>query len=295
MQQPPTTTPTTATTTMNELALRFGVMQRRFVEFSEGLPELLRVWLSDQQAGVVEVSFDSLTDFIFSLQVSSPDAPLHWMKAIARCALEDQLSRLPHLQYVKAGSAVLFKNIPDLLSIEWPTYSRTCVVARLTEDAAALRRRNSVLEVRVLNLETKLSNATGLSRTFTKTVLSSTTAAAATTTTVEATHSFLLEKRFEAEDSIHLLMRVQSEFVGRKRVLDEMYKDQEKKHAESRRTDAKKSRSGMALITDEIVRLRAELEFLRGTPSPSSSTTTTTTAASVVSGVANNDSKIVPR
>ena len=287
-QQPPPT--------MNELSSRFAAMQRRFVEFSERAHVLIRMWLSTQKTSLVEVSVDCLTDFLFSLKGEGPslDAPMHWVKTIARSALEDQMACVPNVKYGGSGTSFIFNNIPETLAVSWPVYARTCVAIRIPEDdISALRRRNTILEVRVLDLETKLSAANGSTRfTTTKTVLvhpppvssqvaSSILASSCSSTipdTVQYTNSFLLEKRFDAEDAVNLLRRVQSEFEGRKRVLDMIHSDQEKRHAETRRTDAKKSRNGMALITDELLRLKSELQV-----SKASSQKLPSTAASVVS------------
>jgi hypothetical protein len=310
--------------TMNELSNRFATMQRRFIEFSERAHVLLRMWLSTQKTCTVEVSVDCLTDYLFlSLQgqmnhnqlmvdavvVVNPP-PMHWVKTIARSALVDQMGCVPNVEYGGGGSSFIFKNIPATLAASWPVYARTCVAIQVSNEnnnnddyVSALRRRNSMLEVRVLDLETKLAAAasattttTGVSR-FTKTmqtppqlssssavVVATAAAACTTTTTVKDTHSFLLEKRLEAEDSINLLRRVQGEFEGRKRVLDMMHEDQEKRHIETRRADAKKSRNGMALITDEIVRLRAELEVSKKEFSQQQQQQQPSTAASVISG-----------
>ena len=276
---------------MNELSLRFGVLQQKFVEFSERVHELLRRWLVYQKEFVVEVSINCLSEYLFNLQgvpVNHSDAPLNWVKTIAHFALKDQLSCLPLLQIVKAGSSVIFLNIPGLLAIEWPIYSRTSLVIQTSDEVDELRRRNSVLEVRVLELESRLSSVFPRSlRSVRSTSLSS------ASFSVEDTRNFLLEKRLEAEDSIHLLRRVQGEFSGRKRVLDMMLEDQERRHVETRRSDAKKSRAGLVLATEEIMRLRAELELTKLNLQQHQQTT----AASVVSAHSAVDLKapIVPR
>jgi hypothetical protein len=285
-QQPPPT--------MNELSLRFGVLQRKFVEFSERVHELLRRWLVYQKESVVEVSVNCLSEYLFNLQgvpVNHSDAPLNWVKTIAHFALKDQLSCLPLLQIVKAGSSVIFLNIPGLLAIEWPIYSRTSLVIQTSDEVDELRRKNSVLEVRVLELETRLSSVFPRSlRSVRSTSLPSSSSASFS---AEDTRNFLLEKRLEAEDSIHLLRRVQGEFSGRKRVLDMMLEDQERRHVETRRSDAKKSRAGLVLATQEIVRLRAELELTNVVLQQHQQTT----AASVVSAHSAVDlnAPIVPR
>jgi hypothetical protein len=77
------------------------------------------------------------------------------------------------------------------------------------------------------------------------------------------TLAMLLGKRFEAEDALAMLQRVQSEFVGRKRALDSACGDLVRVHAEQRRTDAKQARLSLALSTEEISRLNTVVEKLR--------------------------------
>ena len=231
---------------MDTLASRFWVMQHRYIEFSARVYGLLRTWLMNQSESCVEVSLDCLTGVLFGVEMDS------WLRMVARCALGDQLSCIP---YVQLGSSVVFNDIPATLGITWPMYSQMCVATRLPEDTV----RNAVLEVRVLELETKMM-ADGLLPRGPKSSLPVTVAADAT--------SFLLEKRFEAEDSIMLLRRMQTEFVGRKRAMDAGSADILAQHTERRQTEAKQARLALALASEEISRLRNEVDSLRSAMHP---------------------------
>ncbi len=279
------------------MARRFGILQCRFVEFSEQVHTLLRTWLSRQQVEHLEISLDSLANYLFSLegiQTCPVDAMQHWLKTIARCALEDQLSCVPYTRYGSSGTTVVFSNIPSTLFVEWPKYSRTSIIAaQPADDVASLRERNSMLEVRARELEVKLAAETLVPKKKNKshhhhhrdTKLPSSSSSSTTapqhhhhrplpaTCTAESTYSFLLEKRFEAEDAISTLQRVQAEFVERRRVLEMLNKDQTHRFVERRRADKKRARYEMALAMDEITRLRAEVERLKALNSAAVSTT----------------------
>jgi hypothetical protein len=259
---------------MNELASRFCILQRRFVEFSERVPMLLRTWLSNQQTNFAEFPLDGLARHLFSLDSAAPP----WLACIARCALEDQLSCVPYTKYGDSGNdTVVFCHIPATLAVEWPRCpSRTCAIGgRLTHDAAALQRRNSLLEVRVRELEARSlgSSSAALSHPSPRPITKATKTTKAThgrggdhdddDDSIEGTHAFLLEKRFEAEDAIAMLIRVQDEFEGRRRVLETLAKDQTRRFAEQRRSDARRARHELALAMEELTRLRAEVAHLR--------------------------------
>ncbi len=232
--------------TMDALASRFWVMQHRYVEFLARVSDLLRTWLMSQSVVSVEVSLECLTGFLFGESVDL------WLKMVACCAVRDQLSCIP---YVIIGSSVVFNDIPATLSVRWPLYSQMCVTTRLPETAV----RNSILEVRVLELETKLM-ADGLLPKGPKTTPPVSTATDAT--------AFLLEKRFEAEDSIMLLRRMQAELVGRKRAMDAGCADLAAQHMERRQADAKQARLALALASEEISRLREQVSSLRSAMHP---------------------------
>ena len=224
---------------MDALASRFWVMQQRYIECMARVPDLLRTWLSGQTVSCVEVSLECLVGLLFGDGVDT------WLEMVASSALMDQLSCLP---YVRIGSSVMFNDIPAVLSIPWPIHSQVCVSARLPECVA----KNSILEVRVLELESKLM-ATGLLPRGSRTALPA---------PVDAV-SFFLEKRFEAEDSIMLLHRMQTEFIGRKRALDADCADMVAQQTERLCAEGKKARLALALASEEISRLRAEVDSLR--------------------------------
>lgn len=250
---------------MDDLANRFCILQRRFVEFSERVPTLLRMWLSRQPVSSIEVSLDALADYLFVLEGMPPaaDAPQPWLRIIARCALEDQLSCIPFTSYGSAGTSVVFHDVASTLFVEWPKYTRTCVMAGLgTEDTDTLRRRNCMLEVRVQELETRLA-AKKMSGPRTEWAPPARALPCESACTVENTHAFLLEKRFEAEDAIAMLRRFQDEIDERKRVLEVLVKEKCARLAEQRRADARKARRELAIAMNEIARLREELESLR--------------------------------
>ena len=231
--------------TMSELAERFDVLQHRFVDFSDKIPTLLRVWLSGQVVAVVGLSLDSLSDQLFP---PCNDAP--WVKSIACFALSDQLACVPYVQC--SGSSVLFTDVPGTLSIQqWPARA-SIVLGRPTVDEIALRRRNAFLEVRVVDLEAKAAAP----------VLAKHSVPARLISTEDTLH-FLLEKRFEAEDAIAVLKRMQTEHIGRSFVVDSIGVDQCKKVREQARVGAKKARHELAMAAEEIVRLGAEIETLR--------------------------------
>ena len=271
---------------MDNLADRFFLLQRRFVEFSEQAHVLLRVWLSRQQVESLEIRLDCLADHLFSLEgivISERPAPSQWMKTIARCALEDQLSCVPYTQY--DSNTVVFSNIPSSLFMEWPCYTRLCAVmsesrrlSREDDETAMLRRRNAVLEVRVGELEAKLASGVKPLKRVSKTLAP----VRLPEFTIEDTVSFLYEKRFDAEDSIALLKRLNEEFVGRKRVLDKLCSDQNRRFSEQRRSDAKTARTNLALAADQITRLRAEVEELKASAADSSSKTQSKDSAPIV-------------
>jgi hypothetical protein len=233
---------------MHELAVRFNFLQGRFMEFSEKVPALLRDWLSKQDSVTALVSLGGLADQLFPID----DESRQWVVTIACSALSDHLSRVPHVQC--NGSSVIFSNIPATLSVEWPTQANLHV--RPTDDEMTLRRRNAFLEVRVAELETK-AVAPGLPK------YPVTPAPIRRFATSEDTHLFLLEKRFEAEDAIAVLRRMQTEHIGRSFLVDSIGKDQARKFREKARMDAKKARQELATAVEEIVRLGREVESLR--------------------------------
>lgn len=226
---------------MDTLATRFWVMQHRYVDFSVRAHDSLRAWLTSQSVSSVEVSLGCLAGFLFG------DGMDAWLLMVARCALGDQLSCIP---YVRVGSSVVFKDIPATLGIRWPIYSQACVTTRFPGEVV----RNCMLEVRVLELENKLM-AGGL---FPKGPISTLPTPVATDAT-----SFHLEKRFEAEDSIMLLRRLQAEFVGRKRAMEAGTCDMLAQHTERLQAEAKQARLALALASEEISRLRDEVDSLK--------------------------------
>jgi hypothetical protein len=239
---------------MDELASRFRVLQHRYVDYLERTPMLLRRWLS-LHVGVsrVEISVGRLACALFSF-VEDGSVPC-WITMVACCALVDQLSCVPYIQFI-SGDVVLFCNTQATYSEQWPIYSRTSVVSRESPDMQLLIARNSILEVRISELENGLTEGVKLKfpRTVTLPVFEP---------SLEECNTFLLEKRFAAQDAIVLLHRMQGEFIGRKRALDLMCSDMSKKHLEQRRGDAKQARVGLALASDEISRLRVEVESLK--------------------------------
>jgi len=240
--------------TMIDLATRFWVLQRKYVEFLEKTPSLLRHWLERQSPVVgLQVSLEKLAHYLFYFD-AKVDIPVQWLHTMACCALRDQLSWIPNVQL--SQSSVTFSDIPSTLGIQWPLHSQFFVATRLPDTEAMLRERNAVLSVRVLELETKL-NSGGLNLKMPRTSAPPPPAVAMDTL------ALLLGKRFEAEDALAMLQRVQSEFVGRKRALDSACSELVRVHAEQRRTDAKQARLSLALSTEEISRLKTVVEKLR--------------------------------
>ena len=311
---------------MEDLACRFALLQCRFVQFSEQAHTVLREWLSRQQVNSLEISLDNLAECLF--QVTCPaGTPQPWLKIIARCALEDQLSCVPNVRYgggSRSGGAsattttttVVFTDISSTRFAVWPSYSRTCVVTQSPGNrdtvvaSSSLREKNSILEVKVLELEAKifaLESRLPLRQPYTRASCLSPDNCAAnyddgdtTTTTTTTPHyyyrSFLLmEKRFEAEDAISTLRRVQDEFVERKRVLDMLGGDQTQRFTEQRRADQKKARRELALATDEIVRLRTEVERLDSINKKDSSSSSLSTCADAKKKEPLDHPPIVPR
>lgn len=245
---------------MDELASRFRVLQHRYVDYLERTPVLLRRWLS-LQAGVsrVEISVGRLACSLFSF--GDDGSVPNWIKMLACCALVDQLSCVPYIQFL-SGDVVLFCNIPATNGEPWQLYSRTSVVSQESPDMQLLIARNSILEVRIVELEKGL--AEGVKLKFPRTVT-----LPMFEPSLDECNSFLLEKRFAAQDAIVLLHRMQDEFIGRKRALDLMCSDMSKRHLEQRRVDAKQARVGLALASDEISRLSSEVASLRSAAMPS--------------------------
>jgi hypothetical protein len=237
---------------MHGLAARFSVLQCRFSEFSETFPALLRVWLSRQESASVESTLESLVDALLALDhVRSVDAPLPWVKAIARSALSELLSSVPIVQFKE--SSVIFSNIPATLSFPWNIPARTRAFCQPTDGEMALLRRNACLEVRVADLEAK---AAGTHR-------PATPAPIREFSTSDDTLYFLQAKRFEAEDAIAVLRKLQAEHGVRGGLMESIGKVQARRIREQARTDASKSRHDMAVATQEIIRLGAEVESLR--------------------------------
>ena len=235
---------------MNDLATRFWVLQRKYIEFLDKAPVLLRRWLEGHSVIRLDVPLETLATCLFYFD-AKVDIPVLWLRTIACCALRDQLWCIPGV-YINQSS-VTFSNIPATLGMQWQLYSELSVATQLPETEAMLRERNAVLAVRVLELETKLENEFQFK--MPKTSVPPPSVAV-------DTFALLIGKRFDAEDAITLLRRVQSEFVGRKRVLDSACKDMLRTHAEQRRADAKQSRLSLALATEEISRLNVMVERL---------------------------------
>jgi hypothetical protein len=156
---------------------------------------------------------------------------------------------------------------------------------RDTVEASSLREKNSILEVKVRELEAKIFALERLPRQPLPYTLAPCLPFYAANNnnyyhgdTTSSCCSFLMEKRFEAEDAISTLRRVQDEFVERKRVLDMLGGDQTQRFTERRRADQKKARRELALATDEIVRLRAEVERLDSINKDSSASSLSTCA-----------------
>jgi hypothetical protein len=275
---------------MEDLACRFASLQCRFVQFSEQAHTVLREWLSRQLVNSLEISLDNLTECLF--RVTCPAGiPQQWLKTIARCALEDQLSCVPNVRYGGSGASVVFTDISSTRFAVWPSYSRTCVVTQSPGNrdtvvaSSSLREKNSILEVKVRELEAKIFALERLPRQPLPYTLAPCLPFYAANNnnyyhgdTTSSCCSFLMEKRFEAEDAISTLRRVQDEFVERKRVLDMLGGDQTQRFAERRRADQKKARRELALATDEIVRLRAEVERLDSINKDSSASSLSTCA-----------------
>ena len=247
---------------MDDLANRFSILQCRFVQFSQRVPVLLRTWLSQRGVPQLEISFETLVIQLFQLEGFSgvlPGVPPSWVVTIARCALVDQLQVVPFTQYGAKRSSVIFMDIAATLQVEWQLYSRTCVVlCPPDDDAAALRRRNSLLEIRVLELE-----ATILGR------VSTTSSSVQRPVTVvpfplgqcaaDKTHAFLLEKRFEAEDSIRTLQRLREEFILRERTLESQTTRRIQRLMTRNRIENLQMRQDLRMTTEDNVRLVAEL------------------------------------
>ena len=238
-------------TIMNDLATRFWVLQRKYIECLGKAPVLLRSWLEGHSVNSLDVPLETLATCLFYFD-AKVDIPVLWLQTIACCALRDQLCCIPGV-YINQSS-VTFSNIPATLGMQWQLYSELSVATQLPETEAMLRERNAALAVRVLELETKLENEFQFKMPKTSTP---------PPLVAVDTLAFLLGKRFDAEDAITLLRRVQLEFVGRKRLLDSACSDMLRTHAEQRRADAKHSRLSLALATEEISRLSVMVEKLR--------------------------------
>ena len=109
--------------------------------------------------------------------------------------------------------------------------------------------RNAVLEVRVLELESKLKGA----KTTTTTTPPPTRSTWTIPTSETDVHAFLMEKRYEAEDAFHKL----------KSALQNTSTEEHNRQREERRTQGKQARRGGAAAEDEIARLQAEIELMR--------------------------------
>jgi hypothetical protein len=247
---------------MDDLANRFSILQCRFVQFSQRVPVLLRTWLSQRGVPQLEISFEILAIQLFQLEGFSgvlPGVPPEWVVTIARCALVDQLQVVPFTQYGAKRSSVIFMDIAATLQVEWQLYSRTCVVlCPPDDDAAALRRRNSLLEIRVLELEATIAGrvsttSSSVQRPVTVVPFPLSQCAA------DRTHAFLLEKRFEAEDSIRTLQRLREEFILRERTLESQTTRRIHGLMGRHRIENMHMRQDLRMATDENASLRAEL------------------------------------
>ena len=252
---------------MEDLANRFSILQRRFVEFSERVPSLLRIWLSQRGVSSVEISFETLVNQLFLLEGScnaSGDILSGWVATIARYALEDQLQAVPFTQYGASRKSVVFLDIPATVQVEWQQYSRTCVaLCPPEEDTAALRRRNSLLEIRVLELEASLAGRASATASSFKRPETPPVPFSLGQCSVDNTHAFLLQKRFEAEDSIRILHRLREEFAMRERALDLQTTQRINRIMDRQRSETTKMRQDLRLAADEVVSLRVEVDHLR--------------------------------
>jgi hypothetical protein len=242
---------------MQELAARFNVLQNRFIDFSETIPTLLRLWLSRHATVSIEVTTQSLLNDLLLIEQGSTDggAPLPWVISIAHSALCEELMCVPFVQL--KGSSVIFSDILATLShFPWPIPMRTRAVCKPPDDDhMALIQRNAFLEVRVAELESNMLAVRGMQPL--------TASAMARTYTAADTLLFLQEKRFEAEDAIATIKKLHLEHAGRVRVLESIGKEQMRKLRQQARTEAEKARRDMAVATNEILRMDAEIAQLR--------------------------------
>ena len=86
--------------------------------------------------------------------------------------------------------------------------------------------------------------------------------------TADKTHAFLLEKRFEAEDSIRTLQRLREEFILRERTLESQTTRMIQRLTTRNRIENMQMRQDLRMTTDDNVRLRTELHAQIPTDGP---------------------------
>ena len=246
---------------IDSIASRFDILQQRYERFISAAAAEgggYNAWVDSVKAAEQEESDDkkkaSITLECLTKAVLFPkeeEEIENWTFTIACMAMRKFLEvYVPSARMSVCGKALWIEDVQHIATAETPPRPTTATASPPRGGDAYLAMRNAVLEVRVLELESKLKGA----KTTTTPASSGSTTTTWTIPTSEAdVHAFLMEKRYEAEDAIHRL----------KSTLQNASTEEHKRQREERRAQGKQARRAGAAAEDEIARLQAEIELMR--------------------------------